>query len=109
MIDVHTFDDIRPYEDHEVGALVEKVLKLNFYSTLIRRFFPGKDPDMLKMAFLRINSIFDFQINVIYPILKKLTPKSCVASYGKKNRTWFLPVLSAMDRIRHEEFFMKTA
>ena len=73
MIDVHKFDDIRPYEDHEVGALVEKVTGLNFYNTLIGRFFPGKDPDMLKMAFLRINSINDFQIKVIYPILKKLT------------------------------------
>ena len=35
MIDVHNFDDIRPYEDHEVGALVEKVLNLKFYNTLI--------------------------------------------------------------------------
>jgi hypothetical protein len=72
MIDVHKFDDIRPYEDHEVGVLVEKVLNLDFYNTLIRRFFPGKDPDMLKLAFLRINSIYDFQVKVIYPILKKL-------------------------------------
>ena len=72
MIDINKFDDIRPYEDHEVGALVEKVLNLNFYNTLIRRFFPGKDPDMLKLAFLRINSIYDFQVKVIYPILKKL-------------------------------------
>ena len=64
MIDVHKFDDIRPYEDHEVGILVEKVLGLSFYNTLIRRFYPGKDPDKLKMAFLRINSIFDFQIKV---------------------------------------------
>ncbi len=72
MIDINKFDDIRPYEDHEVGALVEKVLSLNFYNTLIRRFFPGKDPDMLKMAFLRINNIFDFQVKVIYPILRKL-------------------------------------
>ena len=73
MIDVNKFDDIRPYEDHEVGALVEKVTGLNFYDTLIRRFFPGTDPDKLKMAFLRISSINDFQIKVIYPILKKLT------------------------------------
>ncbi|MGD9329377.1 MAG: 1-acyl-sn-glycerol-3-phosphate acyltransferase [Cyclobacteriaceae bacterium] len=72
MIDINIFDDIRPYEDHEVGALVEKVLKLSFYNTLIRRFFPGKDPDKLKLAFLRINSIYDFQVKVIYPILKKL-------------------------------------
>ena len=73
MIDVHNFDDIRPYEDHEVGILVEKVLNLKFYNTLIKRFFPGMDPDKLKLAFLRINSIVDFQIKVIYPILKKLT------------------------------------
>ena len=72
MIDINIFDDIRPYEDHEVGALVEKVLNLSFYNTLIRRFFPGKDPDKLKLAFLRINSIYDFQVKVIYPILKKL-------------------------------------
>jgi len=73
MIDVHKFDDIRPYEDHEVGALVEKVLSLNFYNILVKRFFPTQDPDKLKVAFSRIDSIFDFQTRVIYPILKKLT------------------------------------
>jgi len=73
MIDVHKFDDIRPYEDHEVGVLVEKVLSLNFYNTLVKRFFPAQDPDMLKVAFSRIGTIFDFQAKVIYPILKKLT------------------------------------
>ena len=73
MIDVHKFDDIRPYEDHEVSTLVEKVLDLKFYDTLVKRFFPGKDPEMLKVIFKRINNLHDFQTKVIYPILKKLT------------------------------------
>jgi len=73
MIDVHKFDDIRPYEDHEVSTLVEKVLDLKFYDALVKRFFTGKDPEMLKEIFKRINNLHDFQTKVIYPILKKLT------------------------------------
>jgi len=73
MIDIHNFDDIRPYEDHEVGALVDKVLKLPFFNSLMCRFFPDKEPELLKEAFKRINTIFDFQTRVVYPIIKKIT------------------------------------
>lgn len=73
MIDVHQFNDIRPYEDHEVKILVQKVLDLKFYNTLVKRFFPGKDPESLKIVFRQIDNLYDFQTKVIYPILKRLT------------------------------------
>jgi len=73
MIDIYNFDDIRPYEDNEVGAIVDKVLQLQFYQSLTRRFFPNKDPELLKASFKRIATIFDFQTKVIYPIVKKIT------------------------------------
>jgi hypothetical protein len=73
MIDIHNFEEIRPYEDHEVGFLVDKVLNLKFYNSIVRQFFPGKDPEILKKAFKRIDSIYDFQTKVIYPIIKKIT------------------------------------
>jgi len=73
MIDIHNFDDIRPYEDHEVNVLVDKVLKLPFFDSLLRKFFPDKEPAQVKEAFKRIETIFDFQINVVYPIIKKIT------------------------------------
>ena len=73
MIDINNFNDIRPYEDHEVKALVEKVLKLPFFDTLMGRFFPDKDLELLKTTFRRIDTIFDFQVKVVYPIIKKIT------------------------------------
>jgi hypothetical protein len=73
MIDINNFDDIRPYEDDEVSDLVEKVLKLPFFNSLIHQFFPDKDPEKLKEAFKRIDTIFSFQVHVVYPIIKKIT------------------------------------
>jgi len=73
MIDIHNFDDIRPYQDHEVRALIDKILQLPFFDSLMRQFFPNKEPELLKGAFKRIDTIFDFQTKVIYPIIKKLT------------------------------------
>jgi len=72
MIDIHKFDDIRSYEDAEVSKLIGKVLDLRFYNVLVSRFFPREDPELLKAAFQKIDSIFDFQVKVIYPILKKV-------------------------------------
>jgi hypothetical protein len=72
MIDIHNFEEIRPYEDHEVCTLVEKVLSLPFYESLAKRFFPNQDPDLLKEAFKGIDTIYGFQTKVIYPIIKKI-------------------------------------
>jgi hypothetical protein len=72
MIDVNNFEDIRPYEDHEVVALVDKVLRLPFYRSLMQRFFPDKDSEGLQKTFRQIRSIIDFQTRIIYPILKKI-------------------------------------
>jgi len=72
MIDIQNFDDIRPYEDHEVRALVDKVVQLPFYETLARQFFPDKNPELLKKVFKHIDTIYGFQTTIIYPIIKKI-------------------------------------
>lgn len=79
MIDVYNFDDIRPYEDHEVGEMVDKVLKLPFYRILVKKFFPDYDPEVFGNDIRQISTIFDFQIRVIYPIIKKITEDSSTA------------------------------
>lgn len=72
MIDIHNFEEIRPYEDHEVDTLINKIFSLPFYETLAKRFFPGRDLALLKKEFSHINTIFDFQKQIIYPIIKKI-------------------------------------
>lgn len=72
MIDINTFEDIRPYADHEVNQVIQRVLDLPLYRSLGRHFFPEMDSELLLGTFRNIHSIHDFQTKVIYPILKKI-------------------------------------
>ncbi len=72
MIDIHNYDEIRPYHDEEVNEVLKKLVRLDFLKPLAARLYPGKDFEQVRNELLHVNSIYDFQIRVIYPILKKL-------------------------------------
>jgi len=72
MIDVNNFDDIRPYRDQEVNNVLTKLIQKDFFIPLIKKLYPETDPDIIKFSISRIHSIHDFQIKIIYPVLKNL-------------------------------------
>jgi hypothetical protein len=72
MIDVNNFDEIRPYRDHEVGDVLKELTLQDFFIPLIKKLYPGTNPEKFKIAISRISTIHDFQSKIIYPILKKL-------------------------------------
>jgi hypothetical protein len=72
MIDVNNFDEIRPYQDQEVGGVIKELVQQDFFVPLIKKLYPDTDPERIRTSMYRVNSIFDFQSKVIYPILKKL-------------------------------------
>jgi hypothetical protein len=72
MIDVNNFDEIRPYQDHEVGKVIKELVQQDFFVPLVKKLYPDADPQKIKVSISGVNSIFLFQTRVIYPILKKL-------------------------------------
>jgi hypothetical protein len=72
MIDVNNFDEIRPYEDQEVGYILKELIQHDFFVPLVRKLYPDTDTEKFKIALTRINTIHDFQTKIIYPVLKKL-------------------------------------
>jgi hypothetical protein len=72
MIDVDNFDEIRPYQDQEVGDIIKELVQQDFFIPLIKKLYTGTDPERIKASFSRISSIHDFQSRVIYPVLKNL-------------------------------------
>lgn len=72
MIDVNNFDEIRPYQDQEVGNVIKELVQQDSIIPLIKKLYPGTDPEKIKLSFTRISSINGFQTRVIYPILKNL-------------------------------------
>lgn len=76
MIDIHNFEDIRPYADHEVNKVVNDIAQLDFFSTLSSKIFPNINQANIKDIFCNNHSIKEFQQNVIYPVLKKIISDS---------------------------------
>jgi len=72
MIDVNNFDEIRPYQDQEVGNVINNLIQQDFFVPLIRKIYPDTDPEKFKIAISGIDTIHGFQTKIIYPVLKKL-------------------------------------
>ncbi len=72
MIDVNNFDEIRPYQDQEVGGVIKELVQQDFFAPLVKKLYPDMDPEKIRASISGVNSIFHFQTRIIYPILKKL-------------------------------------
>jgi len=76
MIDIHNFEEIRPYADNEVNDVVNGIAQLDFFTPLTTKIFPDQNQDTIREIFCNNHSIKEFQQNVIYPVLKKIISES---------------------------------
>jgi hypothetical protein len=72
MIYINNFDEIRPFKDEEVGPILKQLVQRDFFIPLIKQIYPEQNPETVKLLLSHINSKYDFQIKVIYQVLKKL-------------------------------------
>ncbi|MEM9050683.1 MAG: 1-acyl-sn-glycerol-3-phosphate acyltransferase [Bacteroidota bacterium] len=66
------FDDIRPYRDEEVPAVVERILQNKSFDNLLRYVYPKEPLELIKEEVKTVSTIEDFQIKVAYPAMRKL-------------------------------------
>ena len=74
--EVITIDDIRPYSDAEVNAVLDKGLNHPMIQALLQFTFPDKTWDEIAQLARSCNSIQDFQSKIIYNSVRMVIDKS---------------------------------
>ncbi len=76
MIDVKNFDEIRPYRDEEVNAVLMHLVEDSSFKKLASLFYPELPLAEIKKIFSEIHSLHDFQAKITYSVLKKILGNS---------------------------------
>jgi len=72
MIETPDFSSIRPYEDHEIHEVFKRLVKEKTFLELIHFLYPGYPTEALTQKFTNINTVKEFQFEVIYPYVKEV-------------------------------------
>lgn len=70
------FDDIRPYYDEEISEAVNRITSEPYFSQAIKFLIPNKNTDSVIEQIKKIATIFDFQEQVMHPVLLSIIQKS---------------------------------
>lgn len=70
------FDEIRPYRDYEVKEKIRKLLNEEQFAQIVQYVNPEIPFEQLKGAMLQMQTVRDFQSQIIVPMVKKLVSKT---------------------------------
>jgi 1-acyl-sn-glycerol-3-phosphate acyltransferase len=71
-----SYDEIRPYNDSEVKAVIERLLRDDLVVNIVSSFFPEKSKDELIAEAKGLNSIDEFQSKFIHKMVRRVAKKS---------------------------------
>ena len=71
-MDLKKFDDIRPYDDSEVHAALERIVSNPLLSNISNYLFPGMDENLFKATLLSCHTKDDFQVKVMSKVIEKI-------------------------------------
>ncbi len=66
------FESIRPYQDHEVPAVFDRLTKEQSFMRLLKFLYPEVPADALIHRLKSIETIHQFQSEIIYPYVKQI-------------------------------------
>jgi len=72
MITELNFESIRPYNDDEIHEVFERLVKEAYFLELIKFLYPNFSTEQFLNKLLTIQSIREFQTEVIYPYVKEV-------------------------------------
>lgn len=72
-IDVHNFDDIRPYNEEELQAAIARLLQEPMLMKMMRWVYPGLTKSEVKRIFMDVKNLKQFQEEVSAPAVKVIT------------------------------------
>ena len=70
------FDSIRPFYDAEANAAIRTIVNDSMLEAMMGFTFPSDTPEHWKDLMLHTHSLRDFQVNFIYPAVRKVLEKS---------------------------------
>ncbi len=70
------FDDIRPFHDSEVSAVLEKLAKDNTFIEMVKKIYPHAQAEAYLVNLKSIHSVFDFQSVYISGYVNKIIQKT---------------------------------
>ena len=73
------FEKIRPYDDNKVKQVINAFAKDPVIRQINDFLYPGRDYRILQKSLLEVNSVFDFQQNVMYPAIGQIVKNT---TYG---------------------------
>lgn len=81
------FDEIRPYRDDEVKEKIRKLLDEEQFAQIVSYINPEVPFDQIKAGMLGMQTVYDFQSQMIVPMLEKLIEKTTngVSADGLEN------------------------
>ncbi len=72
MVKELNFDSIRPFKDHEIHEVFERLKNEETFLELIKFLFPAFSAEQFLGKLLSISSIREFQTEIIYPFVKEV-------------------------------------
>ncbi len=76
MANIHDFDDIRPYFDEEVPAVMKRIVRERGFLNFIKTFFPEHSTKTIIQKLLQVKTIAEFQRNWVYPLVHRIIQKT---------------------------------
>ena len=70
------YDDMRPYHDDEVKATLEKLTNEPEFIHVLKFLYPNMDIDKLIQQLRSLNSIKEFQLQIIGPLILSIVQKA---------------------------------
>jgi 1-acyl-sn-glycerol-3-phosphate acyltransferase len=67
-----TFDEIRPYHDHEVNEVLQGLTSEPSFNRILKYLYPEWDIDHFKKIIRNIHSIDDFQREIVYEAIARV-------------------------------------
>ncbi len=76
------FDDIRPLYDNEVPETIAHLLANDYFRRAVEPFIKPLPWEQFSAALQACKTTYDFQFNIIYPVMKRLIEKTTTAMSG---------------------------
>ena len=73
---MQNFDEIRPYNDDEVPAAIQRVISNVYFPWLVNTLSPEKNLNDVKQSFLKIKTVQQFQEQITFAVLKKVIDRT---------------------------------
>ncbi|MBN1108462.1 MAG: acyltransferase, partial [Bacteroidales bacterium] len=76
MFKEEDFEDVRPYNDHEINPALIRITSNPLFGKILEFLFPGQDHDQIRHELNSIHKAIDFQMKFMHPLVGSIVQKT---------------------------------